>query len=415
MVYYTPAYEPLGGALALWKCRDREILMDGPAGTGKTRACLEKLYVFMDNHPGTRCLLLRKVRASMNETVLVTWENVVLPRLSPMLVGPTRQHRTQYRHPNGSVCVVGGLDKVGHILSGEYDFVLVNQAEEITLDDWENLSSRMRFGVAPYRQMVAECNPSFPGHWLLERVRANKMTRIMSRHEDNPSLSAEYLASLDHLTGHRRARLFLGQWVAAEGLIYEAFDEAVNVKARESLRWQGWKRFLVGIDEGFANPCAMHLYALDGDDRLHVAREWYHTGQLESAVIKQAKAFCGEVRGSGQGREVEAVVVDPSAATLIAALNEAGLPVVEADNDVFGGIQIVQELLPRRPDGKPRLTVDPDCKNMVREFSSYMWSENRDGSKQDKPCKENDHALDELRYVSNWIRAHSGSMEVVSL
>ncbi len=408
-------YRATGGAAKLFRARKPEILMDGPAGTGKTRAVLEYCQWVADSYPGARVLFVRKTRASMTESVLQIFEAKVLLQGAVVNGQTSRGQRQAYHYPNGSEIVCGGLDNVDRIMSTEYDVIALFEATEATENDWEKLLTRLRNGAVPFQQGLAECNPSFPGHWLKRRADEGRMTRIMSRHADNPSLTPAYLETLSRLTGHRRARLFLGQWVAAEGLIYDTFDEAVNVQPRHPLTWSGWKRFVIGIDEGYANPCAMHLYAMDGDDRLHAIAEWYKRGQLEAEVIKQAKRFCGDVRAFGRCAEVEAVVVDPSAAGLIAALNEAGLPVVEADNDVFGGIQTVQGMLAKRADGQPRFTCAPECKNMVAEFSSYMWADNKDGSKKDQPHKENDHALDELRYVANWIRAHSGSMEVVSL
>ena len=406
----TQAYSPRGGADKLWRCRDFEVLYDGPAGTGKTRAALEKLYVFASNHPGTRCLLLRKIRASMTETVLVTWEQKVLPPYSALLDGPSRAQRDRYTMANGTVIVVGGLDHAGKVLSSEYDFVLVNQAEEITEDDWETVSSRCRWGVAPYRQMIAECNPAHPGHWLMRRHQAGRMTRILSRHEDNPTCTPEYLATLSRLTGHRRARLFLGQWAAAEGLIYDRWDEAVFVRPRKGK----WKRAILPIDAGYSNPCTGALWLLDGDDHPHVYREWYRSGMIVADVLRECERMKALAR-KRFGLDLEAVVVDPSAAELIEELGRAGFPVHPADNEVLPGIQSMQERLTLDDMGAPRMTYDPECKDSIREIGSYHWQPNKDGQATDKPAKVDDHAMDRDRYASRYVDATSGSMEVIRL
>jgi len=226
----------------------------------------------------------------------------------------------------------------------------------------------------------------------------------MSRHNDNPKVTQDYLDALSNLSGHRRSRLFLGQWVAAEGLIYDHWDDAVYLKERTI----DDGRSVVSIDEGYTNPCSMHVYQLDGDSRMHVAEEFYQRNQLESAVVDRAKSYYEQYKP-------EAIIVDPAAAKLIAALADAGLPVHKANNDVFGGIQGCQERIQVAVDGLPRFTVDPKCKNWIEEITGYAWKTNRDGTKQDKPDKINDHAMDEWRYASTYFKSNGAEIKVFVL
>ena len=395
-------YTPYGGARAMWTCKQQEILYDGPAGTGKTRAVLEKAHLIAMKYAGARILLVRKTRTSLSESVLQIFEQHVLPENSPLARGAKRSHRASYSYPNGSMIICGGLDNADRIMSTEFDMAFCFEATEATEDDWEKLLTRLRNHVVPYQQAIADCNPSYPGHWLKVRADADKMKRIQSRHEDNPSVTSDYLETLNKLSGHRRNRLYLGNWCAAEGLIYDHWQESKFVQKKD----QKFDRYIIGVDEGYTNPCAMHLYGVDNDGRVHVMQEWYERNQLESAVVDHATCLQTEY-------DVEAVVVDPSAAKLIAAMIDGGLPVVAANNDVFGGIQECQKMLDIPGDGIPRLTVDPSCHNWIEEISSYQWHENRDGSRQDKPKKENDHAMDNWRYVQMYLYEHSGSMEVM--
>jgi phage terminase large subunit len=389
----------------LWSTRANEVLFDGPAGTGKTRAVLEKLNLAAMKYPNMRGLILRATRASLNESILVTWEQKVLPPDSPVLRGPHRTHRSAYNYPNGSTIVVAGLDKVERTFSAEYDMIYIAEATEVAQDDLEKLRRCMRNGQMPYRQIILDCNPSYPGHWLKQMADQGKIKRILSRHTDNPSIDQEYLDILSSMTGHRRARLFLGQWVAAEGLIYDHWDEAkfVMQRPRDEI-----KRYIVAIDEGYTNPAALYVLGMDEDGRIHVCAETYRSGMLESEVVATAAAYHAEY-------DCESVVVDPSAAKLLAALANANLPTCPANNEIFGGIQAVQDRLVIAGDGRPRLTVDPSCTHMLQEFQSYSWKENRDGSRQDKPDKTNDHAMDALRYGVMYCQANSSSLEVYAL
>lgn len=401
-------YTPYGGARSLWSCKAREILFDGPAGTGKTRASVEKAVLQAMKYDGCRILFVRKTRASLTESVLVTLEEHVLPTSSSIKSGQKRSHRQSYSFPNGSVIVTGGLDNPDRLMSTEYDAIYLFEATEATVDDWEKLLTRLRNGVMPYQQAIADCNPSHPKHWLKTRSDAGQMKRIMSRHQDNPKVTEDYLASLAALTGHRRDRLFKGKWVAAEGLIYDMWDEAVYVGLPED-DFEA-VRAVVGVDEGYTNPCSKHLYLIDNDGRVLMYKEDYKTNQLEKDVVEWVK-----IQYDAYESIFETVVVDPSAAKLIASLRDSGIPVIEANNAVYDGIKTCQERLIIAGDGKPRFYVDPSCTSFIEEIGGYAWKENRDGSYEDKPVKTNDHAMDEWRYVSMYLAETDGSFEAFSL
>ncbi|MGC8552986.1 MAG: hypothetical protein ACP5O7_08995, partial [Phycisphaerae bacterium] len=123
---------------------------------------------------------------------------------------------------------------INRIMSSEYDLILACEATELSLEDWEKLLSRLRNGIMPYQQAIAECNPSYPDHWLNLRASSALMHRLLSRHEDNPAYydlktkswtpeGLRYIATLGRLSGVRRRRLLEGAWAAPEGLVYETF------------------------------------------------------------------------------------------------------------------------------------------------------------------------------------------------
>jgi phage terminase large subunit len=140
-------------------------------------------------------------------------------------------------------------------------------------------------------------------------------------------------------------------------------------------------------DEGYTNPAVILVIGVDGDGRLHIAKEYYRRGVLQSVVVAEAKSRRDEFRAGG-------VAVDNSAAGLIADLQDAGIPAIGQKGRVLDGITAVQNLLKVQGDGKPRLTVDPSCIETINEFESYVWKPDKD-----EPVKENDHALDALRYA----------------
>jgi len=221
-----------GAAAELQRCRAKEVLIEGPAGTGKSLACLRKCVLLCEALP-CRVLLCRSSRVSMTESVLVTLERELLPEWHPARRDSevTRAGRRSYNWPHGAELVVRGLDNTESVMSSEYDLIYVAEATEITIEDWERLLSRLRNNVLPFQQAIADCNPGAPAHWLNQRAMQGRMTRLLSRHVDNPSLTPKYLATLAGLTGHRRSRLYEGRWVAAEGGVFPEFTVERNTVA----------------------------------------------------------------------------------------------------------------------------------------------------------------------------------------
>jgi phage terminase large subunit len=174
----------------------------------------------------------------MTQAALATFNNKVLTQDVAEL---WFHHGDQeYRYPNGSVIAVAGLDDAEKVKSSDYDMVYVQEATELVEDDWSMLIRGLRNGVMPYQQIMADCNPGPPDHWLKQRCDSGACLLIESRHEDNPSLWNEalgtwtiegtaYIAGLDSLRGYLYKRLRLGLWVAAEGMFFTEWNPSQHV------------------------------------------------------------------------------------------------------------------------------------------------------------------------------------------
>jgi hypothetical protein len=233
-------YTPHGAAAQLFDSRDhREVVLVGPADTGKSRACLELLHRDALAHPHSRQLIARATRESLTQTALVTFETKVLP--AGVLGGATSDkpirfngQRQQYEYPNGAIVAVAGLDDPEKSYSAEYDRIYVQEANGLTLDDWESLLRALRHAVIPPRgQLIADMHPQYELHWLHQRCDAGIALELEARHEDNPSLTEERLDVLRAMTGTRRQRLYLGKRVAdVEGSYYGALLEEARATGR---------------------------------------------------------------------------------------------------------------------------------------------------------------------------------------
>jgi hypothetical protein len=178
----------------------------------------------------------------MTESVLVEWEDSVLGEGHDAITGEAqRANRDVYDYPNGCHVAVGGLDKPDRIMSTQWDVVCVFEATEVSASAVDKLKSRLRNNKLPWQQIVMDCNPGNEFHWLNqsfpdhEGIEEGGRVRLLSRHEDNPSVTEEYLDVLRSLSPTDRARLYEGRWVTATGLVYEEFNPKVHYIAKEEV------------------------------------------------------------------------------------------------------------------------------------------------------------------------------------
>lgn len=417
----TLTYTPRGSAADIFTMRDTEIVLSGPAGTGKSRAILEKVHLACLLHPSLRALMVRKTRRSLTESAMVTYEKQVLgPELETNVHWKSSVQRYEYQK-NGSILAVGGLDKPSKVMSSEWDLIYVQEATELEEDDWESLTTRLRNSKNSYQQLIGDCNPDAPTHWLKQRANEGRTLMLESRHEDNPLLFYEdgtrtaegerYLSILESLTGVRLARYRYGMWASAEGAVYgDSWDRKRNVVKSFPIPKE-WPRYLV-VDFGFVNPFVCKWYARDDDGRLYMYRELYKTKTLvedHAKTIKRVSRW-GEPGGDPLPREI---ITDHDVEDYMTLQRHLGLVTMPAYKSVSDGIQAVASRLKPAGDGKPRLLFfedalierdrelamakKPTC--TIEEFDSYVWDDRQGLKHGDQPVKENDHGMDCDRYM----------------
>lgn len=427
-------YQPFGTAIEAFKYKGPELLYAGPAGTGKSKCLLEKLHAVALKYPGMRGLIVRKTLASLGSTALVTYEEHVakehLANGEVTWFGGSAKEAACYRYKNGSRLVVGGMDKSMKIMSSEYDVVYVQEATELTEEDWEAITTRLRNGKVPYQQIIADANPDVPTHWLKIRCDTGKTHHIRSRHEDNPILfnqnpdgttgtlteiGKNYISKLDALTGVRYQRLRKGIWCAAEGLVYEEFDPEIHVHKRIAVPPVSWTRYIT-VDFGYTNPMVVQFWAEDEDGRLYLYRELYHTKTTVEDMCPQIK----EAMNLKKEPRPRMIICDHDAEGRAVLEKHLGMSTKAAKKTVEDGIQAVKMRMVRsEADGRPRIYLcqdavvkkDPDLADRkkptstLEEVVGYIWDRGTvkaqlDGKPpKEMPVKEDDHGMDAMRYM----------------
>lgn len=233
------------------------------------------------------------------------------------------------------------------------------------------------------------CNPAGPEHWFYkEWICQAEEKRALYLHftmEDNPSLSPRVRRRYQRMfRGVFYRRYVLGEWVAAEGLVYDFFDGSAMPPAPEG----GFDRWRISCDYGTRNPASFGLWGRK-DGIWYRVDEYYYDARAEGRQ-KTDQEYGEDLNRLAGGRPVEQVIVDPSAASFIETLRRAGWTVRKADNRVLEGIRRTAEAL-----RTGRIVICRGCDAAAREFSMYCW-DTRAG--EDKVRKEHDHAMDEIRY-----------------
>jgi len=452
-------YSPRGACKTIFHRKDKELLISGPAGTGKSRGCLEKILMVCLATPNVRALIVRKTLSSLGSTALVTWRNYVAKEAMAVgdlaYYGGSAQEAPQYRFKNGSTITIGGMNHPDRIMSSEYDIIYVQEATELTIADLEALNTRLRNWQIGFQQLLMDCNPAGETHWLKLRCNDGKCVLIESRHEDNPVLFDEittpdgvtyrltergtaYIERLDNLTGVRKARLRHGKWVSAEGQIYEEFDPAYHILQWDyddegnklPLPWE-WERYWV-IDFGLVHPFVCKWYAVDEDGVGYMYREIYMT---DRTVAEHAETIMAQVTKTNvvewydhinrvERRREETVWIEPKPTAIICDHDAqarrtfekaTGLGTVAAIKHVAEGIDLTKQRWKLNASNEARLyymedalverdpalveLMYPTCS--VEEFPCYIWKKTPDGKKKDEPIKENDHGMDTDRYFTN--------------
>ena len=244
----------------------------------------------------------------------------------------------------------------------------------------------------PGSRLWFNCNPEGPQHWFYQewvlRARERKALRLHFTMADNPALSPGIRRRYERsYTGVFYRRFVLGEWTAAQGLIYDFFDsdrDAAEVPADLEGPWR------ISVDYGTSNPASFGLWGRKGGIWYRV-EEFYYDSHRAGRQRTDGE-YADDLEHLAAGRAIQRVIVDPSAASFIELLRRRGFSVVKADNAVADGLRVTADYLRRG-----RIRICRGCRDCLREMALYCW-EDRGG--RDAPRKEHDHAMDEMRYFA---------------
>lgn len=370
------------------------LICDGAIRSGKT---VFMMLAFVDDamrrYNGQRFGICGK-------TVDSTVKNIVTPYLG--LTYAQEKYRIQWRRSD-KLLVVSDGERTNYfeIFGGkdESSFMLIQGRtlagvllDEVALQPRSFVEQAMARCSVAGSKLWFNCNPDSPQHWFyLEWVcqpEKHNAIRLHFELDDNPALDERIKERYKSLyTGVFYQRYIQGLWVLAEGLVYEFGEDNITDEQPPGAE------YYISVDYGTLNPFSAGLWALNGSKAVRI-KEFYYDGRKKQKQLTDEE-YCDEIEKLAKGYEIKRVIIDPSAASFITALKRRGCRVSQADNAVLDGIRRTAVYL---RDGN--IKIHRSCVDAIREFGLYRWD---DKKTEDTVVKENDHAMDDIRYFCNTI------------
>lgn len=367
------------------------IIADGAIRSGKT-VCMALAFVIwsMESFNGQNFGMCGKTVGSFRRNVLSV--------LKQMLI--SRGYRYSDRRSDNLLVITKGSVTNSYYIFGGKDEASQDLVQGITLAgvllDEVALMPRSFVEQATGRCSVAgskfwfNCNPEGPEHWFkkewIDKREEKKVLYLHFTMEDNLSLTEEIKARYRSMySGVFFRRFIQGDWCQAEGLIYDFFDPVQHVTKQlpEGGKWY------ISVDYGTLNPFSAGLWCVNRGRAVRVA-EYYYSGRTKQRQLTDEEYYA-ELEKLAGDRDIHKIVVDPSAASFIACIRQHGrFSVRKARNDVLPGIRLTATML-----RSGVIQIGAGCKDAIREFGLYRWEEK---GEVDRPIKENDHAMDDIRY-----------------
>lgn len=382
----------------------RQNIWHGPVRSGKTVASLLAWVEYVDQAPPGDLVMIGKTETTLQRNILQPLQQFLGSNFGYSMGRHEAWLRSVTQDRWRSIWLAGANDersegKVrGMTAAGAY-------GDELTL--WpEGFYKQMlaRLSVRGAR-LFGTTNPDGPYHWLkanyLDRADVLNLAGFSWSIDDNEHLDADYVADLKREYGEGTLwykRFIDGLWVAAEGAVYDFFNESEHViKAVPSEP----DELFLSVDYGTSNATSAGLYGAwrEPVNGLKAARlrGYYHSGR-DTGRQKTDSEYADDLDREFEDVKprIKRVILDPSAASFKAELRKRGWKVLEANNDVLDGIRTQAKML---KSGEYAIIDHPTNKQAIRDYGAYLWDSKAQARGEDKPLKQHDHTKDEERYA----------------
>jgi len=360
-------------------------ILQGAVRSGKSFICLLRWIDFCINGPEGALVLCGRTDKTIKRNIIMPLQSIV----GNALVYKAGKGEVQFY--NRTMYVIGANDDRAEtkIRGSQFVGALIDEATLMPENFFKMLLSRLSI---PGACLFASTNPDSPFHWLkrdfIDRGDELDIKTFKFNIHDNPSLTEKYIKDISsEYRGLWYKRFILGEWVIADGAVYDFFDDSIHVipYAESPAEY-----YIVGIDYGTTNPCVFTMigYNSQAYPNMWVEKEYYFDSKKELRQ-KSDYDYVIDYQNFVRGYYVKSTYVDPSAASLKQEMYRNGIKgLLDADNEVVPGIRYVGQLMTNGT-----LKICRCCENLIKEFSTYVWDTKASMRGEDKPVKQTDHCF----------------------
>ena len=334
------------------------------------------------------------------KTVDSTVKNIIMPYLG--LKYATNKYNIRWKRSEKLLIVSqNGKENVFEVFGGkdESSFMLIQGRtlagvliDEVALQPKSFVEQACARCSVDGSKLWFNCNPDSPQHWFYREwicdLEKHNALHLHFQLEDNPSLSERIVQRYKSMySGVFYNRYILGEWCVAEGLVYNFGEDNIT----DDIPQNG--EYYISVDYGTLNPFSAGLWCVLGDKAVRI-KEYYYSGRSTNRQ-RTDEEYCDEIERLAEGYNIRQIIIDPSAASFITAIRKRGFATRKANNDVLDGIRRTAVYLKNG-----NIKIHRSCADSIAEFGLYRWDEK---ATEDRVIKENDHAMDEIRYFCNTI------------
>lgn len=376
------------------KTDKRYRIIYGGAGSGKSFYVAQETLLNMASDGGYRYLAIRKTAKSLRHSVYQLLTDIIIENNLASIFKINKTEMT-INCANGSRLIMSGLDDVEKLKSvAGINRVWVEEASEITDQDFNQLDLRLRGQNKLGYQLTLTFNPISELHWLKRSffgIGDENAFVLKTTYLDNPFLDESYRSTLERLKeqDYQYYRIYaLGEWGSLGNLIFSNWE-------KQDFDSSTFDNFFNGLDFGFADdPTAFIRCHYDKNHKtIYVVDEFYRRAEFIDEIASELKQIIGS----------ETITCDSSEPRSIADLkrhNIRSIPAKKGPGSIEHGVKWLQS---------HKIIIHPSCTNLIKELTSYKWREDKDGNTIPKPVDMNNHCIDALRYaLENEMRQRQG-------
>jgi len=362
-----------------FQCDDRIVLFYGSAGSGKSFSICDKILIRTGTEEKLKIIVARKTLPSLRRTCI------------PLIEDRAKALGIPYRLNKSDFIADVNIDSQIYYLSMNHkedyekvksitdvDMIWIEEATELSEQAFDILNLRLRGGQGNYRQLILSFNPIGTTSWIYDKffIRNEQATKIQALIKDNPYADKEYVQILENLknTNMNLYNVYcLGEWGSLKGQIYQyEITEKPPVYFDE---------IIYGLDFGFNHPTVLTRIFIVDEVNITLEQIIYKSGLTNNDLIAEMKRM--------DINKNHPIYADSAEPNRIEEIFRAGFNVHQADKDVSAGISFCQSR---------KIFITEDSSDLIKEFQSYVWAEDRNGKALDVPVKFCDDGADSARY-----------------